>query len=63
MENDLPVVITAEEEVQADIARYERESFVDCMDVIPAPRKLDMGLINHKEGIISWPVTLYVVSI
>ena len=43
---------------------YERELCVgNCMDVIPDPHKLDRGWISEEQGIIYWPVTLYVVSI
>ena len=59
MENDLPVVKTAEE-VQADIARdYERKLCVSGCHVIPDPLKMDQGWVNEKEGVRYWPVTLY----
>eukprot|EP00794_Sanderia_malayensis_P019455 gene19455-biopygen14438 len=58
MENDLPVVKTAEE-VQKDIAKeYEAKLLVNG-DVIPDSLKFDQGWLNEEEGIRYWPVTLY----
>ena len=55
MENDFPVLKTAEE-VQVE---YGGKLFMNGGDMIPDPLKLDHGWLNEQEVITYWPVTLY----
>lgn len=59
LENNVPVVKTAEE-VESEIANeYKAKLNFLNGDQIPDPFKLDKGWLDEEEGIRYWPVTLY----
>ena len=58
IENNLPILRTAEE-VQADIAtEYQAKLIVDDI-LLPDPSPVVEGWLNETYGVKFWPVTLY----
>ena len=58
LENDVPIVPTAEE-VETELAREYGAKMRVTGEEIPDPFKLLTGWIEERHGVKQWPMTLY----
>ena len=59
LENDLPIVKTAEEAEKEMTTSYQDELKLEDGVILPDPFKLEKGWLKEEEGITFWPLTLY----
>ena len=59
VENDIPVVKTAEDIEKEMAASYQDKLILEDGVIMPDPFKLETGWLKEEEGMKFWPLTLY----